>query len=202
LACSGLLLVCTACTGPAQHDAAPDPSVPVRDFSDEVKAVLRHKTALLEKIAADPIITEAVKASNQKNETLTDSEIKELDKQWQDAKGLDDFIKPFITNPCAEFLVEFQDENPEFPEIFVTDRQGLIVAETNKTSDYYQRDEDWWNATYDGGRGKTHYGVIEYDESARSEAISLYVPVTDSDTEEVIGVIKAVCDITAIKMEL
>ena len=76
------------------------------------------------------------------------------------------------------------------------------MAESNKTSDYLQADESWWTKAFAGGSGDTHHGAIEYDESARSEAISLYVPVIDPDTRQAIGVIKAVCDITAIKMEL
>jgi hypothetical protein len=45
-------------------------------------------------------------------------------------------------------------------------------------------------------------GKIEYDESAMAESILIYVPVIDSGINKSIGVIKAVCDITAIKMEL
>ena len=73
---------------------------------------------------------------------------------------------------------------------------------TNKTSDYYQADEAWWTETYANGLGKSLFGAIEYDESALAEAIPIYVPITDPDTGSAIGVMKAVCDITAIKMEL
>ena len=95
-----------------------------------------------------------------------------------------------------------QEAHDAFPEIFVTDRYGLIVAETNKTSDYLQADESWWTKAFADGSGYTHHGAIEYDESDRFEAISLYVPVMDPETQQAIGVMKAVCDITAIKMEL
>jgi len=50
--------------------------------------------------------------------------------------------------------------------------------------------------------GRSYYGEIEYDESAMAEAISIYIPVIDPDIKKAIGVIKAACDITAIKMEL
>ncbi|MBW1958609.1 MAG: hypothetical protein JRF31_09885 [Deltaproteobacteria bacterium] len=46
------------------------------------------------------------------------------------------------------------------------------------------------------------YGEIEYDESALAESIPIYIPVIDPGINKAIGVIKAVCDITAIKMEL
>ena len=78
----------------------------------------------------------------------------------------------------------------------------LIAAATNRTSDYLQADEAWWSETFSAGQGKSHYGAIEYDDSAYSESIPLYVPIIDPQTSKVIGVLKAVCDITAIKMEL
>jgi hypothetical protein len=143
-----------------------------------------------------------VRRANQKNRDLSDSAINRLDERWQRTEGIDDFIKPFITNDTALFLVAFQDENDVFSEIFVTDKKGLIIGETNKTSDYFQADEEWWVQTFNEGKGKEFYGEIEYDESSRSEAIPVYVPVLDPDSKEVIGVIKAVCDITAIKLEL
>lgn len=172
------------------------------DFSDEVHQVLAKKTELVEHLAATAIVVEAVKAANERNGDLSPAEIRRLDDQWQHTEGIDDFIKSMITNPCAEHLVEFQENNDAFPEVFVTDRYGLIVAETNKTSDYFQADEAWWTKAFADGSGHVHHGPIEYDESARSEAISLYVPVMDPDTNKAIGVVKAVCDITAIKMEL
>ena len=140
--------------------------------------------------------------SNEKNKNLSASDIADLDKKWQEAEGIDDFIKPYITNDCALYLVSFQDSNDVFSEIFITDVKGLIIWETNKTSDFYQADEDWWVQTYNNGTGNEFYGKIEYDESSRSEAIPVYVPVFDPETNVVIGVIKAVCDITAIKLEL
>jgi hypothetical protein len=147
-------------------------------------------------------VVEAVRTANEKNAELTKAEIHRLDEKWQNTDGLDDFIKSFLTNECAQHLLDFQEAHDEFPEVFITDRRGLIVAETNRTSDYYQADEQWWTQAYQDGRGQTHHGPIEYDESACAEAISLYVPVVDPDTQQAIGVVKAVCDITAIKMEL
>jgi hypothetical protein len=190
---------CDGETGPATMGTG-ETSPP--DFSAEVKEVLANKSGLVEQLAADAIVVAAVKTANQANKELSQAEIDRLDEQWQQTEGIDEFIKSMITNPCAERLIDFQETHDAFSEIFVTDQKGLIVAETNKTSDYLQADEAWWKKAYAGGSGHVHHGAIEYDESARSEAISLYVPVTDPDTQQAIGVIKAVCDITAIKMEL
>ena len=79
---------------------------------------------------------------------------------------------------------------------------GLNAGQTNKTTDYYQADEDWWIGAYNSGKGKASHGTIEFDESAQTEAISLYIPVMDGINNKAIGVIKAVVSITAIKMDL
>ena len=133
---------------------------------------------------------------------MKEGDIADFDQRWQASEGSDELAESTLTNKCARNLVEFQEEHDGFPEIFVTDAKGLVVAATNRTSDYLQSDEEWWKTAYDQGRGRSYYGSIEYDDSAYSESISLYVPVIDSDSAKAIGVLKAVCDITAIKMEL
>ena len=171
-------------------------------FTKELEQLLGKKIELLKNIATNPQIIEIIKKFNKKNQKISISDFLKDDKKWKETKGINDFIKPFIINECAQFLIEFQEQYDEFPEIFITDEKGLIVGETNKTSDYYQADEQWWIEAYNDGIGKIYYGVIEYDESAHAEAIPIYIPVMDSQDKKAIGVIKAVCDITAIKMEL
>lgn len=171
-------------------------------FSKELKQLLGKKIELLKNLATNPQIIEIIKRFNEKNQEISISDILKDDKKWKETKGIDDFIKPFIINECAQFLIEFQEQYDEFPEIFITDENGLIVGETNKTSDYYQADEQWWIKAYNNGIGRIYFGKIEYDESAHAEAISIYIPVMDFQYNKAIGVIKAVCDITALKMEL
>ena len=171
-------------------------------ISPQVEKVLQRKIGLIETLGKNPVVLKFVKASNLKNQDITLDEILILDEKWKQSNGINGFIKALMTNSCAQVLIEFQDSYEGFPEIFVTDIRGLIVCETNKTTDYYQADEAWWTETYNQGRGKSHFGGFEYDESAFAEAISIYIPVIDPDTGKIIGTIKAVCDITQIKMEL
>jgi len=172
-------------------------------LSPEIEKLLDQKTEILKtELANDPVILNAVKEANVKNKDIPLPEIKKQDEQWIASKGVDPFIEGFITNDCAVRLVAFQDSYNEYAEIFVTDTRGLIVGETNKTSDYYQADEDWWIKSYQGGQGISFHGEIEYDESAMSESVPIYIPIIEPETKKAIGVIKAIVDITAIKMEL
>lgn len=171
-------------------------------LAPEVEVVLDRRIALLGELFEDPTIVNEVKKSNQKNKDISLKEILELDKRWRGTEGVDEFIEPFLTNEIARKLIEFQETYPGFSEIFVVDMYGLNVGQTNKTTDYYQADEDWWIGAYNSGKGKASHGVIEFDESAQTEAISVYIPVMDETNNKAIGVIKAVVSIAAIKMDL
>lgn len=172
------------------------------DFSGEVEEILQQKIQLIKGLAEDPDLIRIVKESNQKNKRLTPRDIEKLDQKWRKVKGIDEFIGGFIGNDCARRLIAFQKAHEGFAEIFIADAVGLIVGETNKTSDYFQADEGWWIEAYAGGRGKNYYGDIEYDDSAQAEAIALYVPVIDPETQRAIGVIKSIYNISAIIQEL
>jgi len=76
-------------------------------------------------------------------------------------------------------------------ELFMTDRRGAVVASTNKTTDYYQADEEWWQRAFNGGLGSVHRTELEYDESSQAEAWALSAPIFD-EKGEVQGVIKVV----------
>lgn len=193
-----LLLVGLIACGAKEEVSAESP-----DFSEEVEEVLQKRMAFAQKtFAADPRVIELVEESNAKNDSISLSEIENLDAEWIAAEGINEFIKGFLTNEASQILLEFQDTYDGYPEIFIADSKGLIVGLTNKTSDYYQADEEWWVEAYNNGQGKASHGEIEFDESALSEAIALYIPVMTLNNEKAIGVIKVVVDIIAIKLEL
>lgn len=171
-------------------------------LSKEVEAILDKKSLSIEGLVLDPVITSEVKKANRANEGLSLPKILELDQRWRNGEKAGSFIMSFLENSVAVKLTEFQEANPGFREIFVTDEHGLNVGQTNKTTDYYQADEEWWVRAYNSGEGKTYHGLVEFDESAQTEAVSIYVPIRDPDTGRAIGVTKAVLSIAAIKAEL
>jgi len=168
----------------------------------KVKQLLDHKLRLIASLLEDPIIIQAIKKSNVSHQNISQAEIQKLDERWRRSSGVDDFIRPFLINKCADKLATFQETHPGFPEIFIADSFGLNVCQTNKTSDYYQADEEWWIQSFNGGDGRAFHGDIEYDESAHSRAIALYVPVINPKNKRAIGVCKAIVDLTVLKAEL
>lgn len=94
-------------------------------------------------------------------------------------------IDPLTT----EFLRTQAGEGLAFGEIFFTDVNGLNVSSTGVTSDFVQRDEDWWQQAFATG---FDLGDPEFDESAGTVAFDVSVRIDDPETGAPLGVLKAV----------
>ena len=151
--------------------------------------------------AKDPVIVNAVKEANKKA-MLPQEEINRLDKKWQITEGVDDWISGFLNNECAIHLRKLQNkqrgERTLYSAIFVMDQQGLIVAESDKTLDYWQGDEDKFIKSFAQGKGSVFIDEPAFDECTRSCSIQVSVPIFDPDTGKVIGVMIVGVDLDAL----
>ncbi len=186
---------------PPRNEPAPPVTAPPA-LTAEVESLLQRKMQAVTAMVSTPVMVEAVRESGRRTQGLTLRQIQDLDRKWMQTSGVDDFIRSFMTNSAAVLLRDFQKAHAELAEVFVADARGLNVCQTNKTSDYYQGDESWWVLAFNGGKGKTFHGGIEYDESSCTRAISLYVPVMDPERAMAIGVCKAVVNLDALGREL
>lgn len=162
-----------------------------QDVSAKIKNFTETK---LVKWAADSKIISAVKKQNEKNIPL--DKIKESDKKWMETSGLDDFMKGLLMNDCSGYLKKLQKENPVIIEAFAMDNKGANVGMTNKTSDYWQGDEDKFIKSYNGGKGQIHYGKMIFDESSQAYLIQISVPVIENNVT--IGAVTFGIDTSAI----
>ena len=120
--------------------------------------------------AHDPVIVEAVKAQNATTAGYDAARIDALDKTWRAEVGTaaTPTIDPVLTNAAADFLRGRVAANGGMiTEVFIMDAQGLNVAASSVTSDYWQGDEDKFQQTYPMGPGAEHYSDIEFDESIK-----------------------------------
>ena len=134
-----------------------------------------------------------------RNSIYTDSpaaieaQLRRLDDAWRIGDATDPTIQIHfntITNAGALELNEFQQLFPAHVEVFVTDRYGGLVAATNHTSDYYQADEEWWQAAFNEGQGAVFIDQPKYDESSATFGVNMAVPVYAANSREVIGVLR------------
>lgn len=196
-----LVVAALAVAGGCSRSAVGVPA-PLPGYAPQLQCLLEAKLARLRELAQHPAIREAANAANRVRATLSEEEIARLDAQWRQAAPNDDFGRDLLTNAAARLLVEFRERHRVFSEVFLTDRYGLVVAMTNRTSDFAQADEDWWQRACAGGQGHAGAGEIEYDASSHTQAIALYVPVPAVPGGPPVGVIKALYDVDAIKAEL
>lgn len=138
-----------------------------------------------------PFLIAAVEKANSEN-GMSLAEIMEKDRAWRRAKGVTPFMRQFLTNGVARFLQGIQvGSGGLYAEIEITDKKGVIIAETSRTTDYYQADEKWWIQTYNRGNSGLFRSRPQFDESSQSYNIDLCLPIYDGEGKEVIGIIKA-----------
>jgi len=154
------------------------------------------------------IVQKALLESNQEFDNLSDIQgyIDQQEDAW--VSSLDETITPFmqslISNELAEGLKKnfVEKINPKtghsvFAEVFLTNEYGANVAQSGKTTDYRQDDEDWWQEAKANG---ISIGKTEYDESAKTDSIPIGIKITD-ENGNFVGVLKAVISVRPIIRE-
>ena len=125
--------------------------------------------------------------------------IQSTEADWQ-AEEPSRYVQDITGNTLSQYLreqVECDDYflgvygHKVFGECFVTNKYGINVAQTRKTTDYYQADEVWWQKAKEEG---TYVGQIQYDKSAGLYEVDLSVRLDDTEGRFV-GVMKAVLNI-------
>jgi hypothetical protein len=153
--------------------------------------IVDYANSELMNIGTDPVLVQAVRQGNAKGQSL--SQIKEMDEEWKGTAGIADYMQAMMDNNCSTHLRQLQDSNPYFAEIFVMDNQGANVCMTDKTSDYWQGDEDKFIESYKNGKGAVHIGSVKFDDSTQTYLVQVSVPVRDGDA--VIGAVTLGIDV-------
>lgn len=120
--------------------------------------------------------------------------IRALEEKWPELAPESPELRQILENPLAERLRDFQLINPLFAELFVTDRDGALLASTNKTSDYWQADEEWWKRSAAMPSRSAYVEGIHYDRSASVYSIDVAFPIRDPNKAggPLLGVVKGV----------
>ena len=179
----------------------------IEAFGQTVQALADSKaSALADSLAKD---IEKFRLAFQRHEALLDvlgtadeklsdlqfEAIRKLDRRWDGLHPNSPEMVAVLANPIADSLCDLQDEDGRLAEVLVTDRWGRLVAATQRTTDYYQADELWWERAFgDGRHGKVYVPEVGYDESSRTWSIDVCIPLRSG--QEVVGVAKAVLDIS------
>ena len=120
-----------------------------------------------------------------------------LDARWASLPESAPEVAACLQNDLARQLREFQKRHPNFAEIMVTDQLGRLIAATNKTSDYWQADELWWQEAAATKADSAYVEGLEFDESSGTNSISLSVPLYDPHHpgNKPVGILKGVLNV-------
>jgi methyl-accepting chemotaxis protein len=97
---------------------------------------------------------------------------------------------------ATQYLKDQIVQSKVFKEVFFTDRSGYNAGISNMTSDFVQSDEGWWVNAWSKG---LDIGKVGFDESAGVWSIDISARIDDPRTQEPLGVLKAVLDISAVQ---
>jgi len=191
---------------PSESDESLDTEVTEIDvIDDESKENLVHNLDLIifkiqkmQELSKNTELIQAISDSNSQFSTLDEpyEYINEKDEAWQSASEseitpfMESIIKNHISDSLRKYTVIPSEKfgDLQFPEIFVTNAYGANVAQTGKTSDYYQSDEGWW---LKGKNESVYVGSIEWDKSANIYASDIVIKIEDKNGN-FIGILKAV----------
>lgn len=120
--------------------------------------------------------------------------VAELDRRFAALDLKAPAVAAVLANPASRYFTEITRQDPVYRELLLTDRAGRLIAASNLTSDYYQADEDWWQRVMADARGEATVSDVRWDDSARTYAMEIAVPVPGDDDRPA-GVLKAVADI-------
>ncbi|MBN2594272.1 MAG: PAS domain S-box protein [Sedimentisphaerales bacterium] len=195
-------IICINVSQKALQKSIGESSVTLADETmDKIDRNIYYIIKEFQGFCSDLILKETIAKSNQEFEELENLQkyIYEQNNEWISAeKGTTTpLMRELLNNKLSEELrekIRFHKEKygyNVFVEASVTNKYGANAALTEKTSDYRQDDELWWeNAREDG----LYVSDVEYDESS---GIHSTVIAIRSDDEEgnFNGVVKAVLNI-------
>jgi HAMP domain-containing protein len=148
-----------------------------------------------------PSVVEIVNKANQAHqlEDNLEGKISELDEAWKaEDPAVAPLVKEISSNHVSLYLKDSLGILSDEVEIFLTDSYGLNVAMTDRTSDYFQADEGWWQRAYNDGQGAIYISDIEFDESTQTWALDIGMPIRNNEGQEIVGIIRGTLDVSSL----
>ncbi len=160
----------------------------------QIDVVLSRAVEQVKQLARFLADDEGLRAANQRYEGKDAADIQaqlvQEDARWVAAPDDSPLVRAGLSNQMAQRLRRFEHVAPaRYAEVIVTDRAGAIYAATNRTTDFYQGDEAWWQSCYDAGRGAVVVSAPVYDDSAQTVSLAVAAPLYDA-AGALVGVVR------------
>ncbi|MBY4894372.1 hypothetical protein KUL25_16570 [Rhodobacteraceae bacterium N5(2021)] len=168
------------------------------DYQSSMQAYLDSGAAAW---TSEPSVVAAVAAANETTAGYSEAEIIAMDTAWRAEVGTADtaLVDSVLDNGTADFLRQVvADSGGIITEIILMDAQGLNVAVSHVTSDYWQGDEAKHQETYGVGPDAVHFGDVELDESSQRYQGQISLTLVDPETGDAIGAVTIGVDAQAL----
>jgi signal transduction histidine kinase len=97
---------------------------------------------------------------------------------------------------AEELLRRTTDRQPLLAELFFTDRNGFTASASTPTSDFVQREEQWWIGAWRDG---LYIGDVAFDDSTDVFGLPIAARIDDPDSGRGLGVLRATVDVAAVQ---
>jgi hypothetical protein len=179
---------------------------------DEIDIHIHGRIEIFEEYSKNSMLQMTLEKSNQDFDELEDVQgyITSKDQEWVSApkdnrtKLMNDIISSELSRTLREKIDFYNEKHLDrtgvppagstFAEVFVTNKYGANVAQTGRTSDYRQDDEDWWQLARRDGLCVRDVG---YDESAGVYSTDIGLRINDANGN-FLGIMKVVLNIAEV----
>jgi putative methionine-R-sulfoxide reductase with GAF domain len=166
--------------------------------SSEIALSIDREFYALRVLAQDKLVVDAALAADAAS-PLSRAEIDWLDQQWRRAdkanNDADPLVAGVLNNTVSDQLRRYREQFPQQVEVFLTGLEGVSIATTNRTSDYLQSDEEWWQTAFRNGQ---YIGQPEYDDSSKTIAMNMAVTVRENGNGPIVGVLRTTVNFTTL----
>lgn len=172
---------------------------------DIVMSKIEKEFSLLRLIATSPYTQQELESANafyrESHASLVEERSGVIDRDWSMEAASAEFLKGSIESTLlSQYLRDLQSTEHSEVEMFITDKQGFNVAMSNRTTDYWQADEEWWQQA---ASGRIYISSPVYDESSHYWALNIAVPVYKNGTPaSFTGVVRGTINITSLLEEI
>ncbi len=165
----------------------------------EISSFIHDRVIQAAMMAATPDVKSLTEQANSRYRGMSESAFESLvqttEKNWNLPAGAAQ-VKEIIGNVVSDNLRNIIRLDPRYLRITITDDHGGVIAASHKTLDYYQADEDFWQAIYAQGRGAISVTDVLYDDVTRANYIGIGVPIIEPGSERFIGALDALVDVS------
>ncbi|GEM_PF-2048029 len=164
-----------------------------------VRTLIEREVRRLETLMTSPARQRELVEANLKYEGMDEEEklkyFKRMDNEWVAASDSDPLVRGYLEEEASIRFRALVADSRNIMELFITDKAGGLLAASQKTSDFYQGDEKWWQGAFNNGKGDVFVGDVTFDRSVGKLGITFAVPIRHEG--ETIGVCKAVLHVSS-----